>query len=270
MASGDGRRSGAKDVAQVLRSYPRRRPSLTPRHIARYREEYVQNRSGANPLAALVLWLESWMHRKVASTAHPNSRTLELGAGTLNHLPYEPLVTTYDVVEPFEDLFRRSPLLPRIRNAFGDISAVPPDRRYDRVISIATLEHLTDLPWIVALSALHLDYDGTFAATVPSEGKLLWAIAWRSTTAVAYRLRTGAAYEPLVRYEHVNTVDDVATVLGIFFDTIAVSRFPTPLGSLSLYTAFFASRPNHRVAERFVAEHPYLPSPPPHQIIQTS
>ena len=36
-----------------------------------------------------------------------NSKILEIGAGTLNHLKYEKNFSEYDIVEPFKNLFYR-------------------------------------------------------------------------------------------------------------------------------------------------------------------
>src|SRR5690606_27055470 len=104
--------------------------------------------------------METWLHRQVSrdvvGDASSNKSTLELGARTLNQLPYEPPSTAYDIIEPFTALYEDSPLLGRIREIFDDISEVPSDRRYDRITSIATLEHICPLPEVIAQSGLLL------------------------------------------------------------------------------------------------------------------
>src|SRR5512138_280235 len=91
------------DFAGLLRSYPRRRPPLTPAHEKVYAEQYKLNREGARPIESLAQKLETWMHRRVASIA--GAPVLELGAGTLNHIRFEPRGIAYDVVEPFRELY---------------------------------------------------------------------------------------------------------------------------------------------------------------------
>ena len=57
--------------------------------------------------------------------AHTAGATLELGAGTLNQLAYEPAGHAYDIVEPFKALYSDSPLLGGVRHAYADIVRRP-------------------------------------------------------------------------------------------------------------------------------------------------
>src|SRR6185437_16820048 len=114
--TGDGegaRMSGARDLATVLARFPKTRPPLPPKLQAIYTRQYLENRGGETPAASLSQRLERWLHRQVAAdvkdAASPGA-TLELGAGTLNQLAYEPAGAAYDIVEPFEELYRNSPL----------------------------------------------------------------------------------------------------------------------------------------------------------------
>jgi hypothetical protein len=109
------------------------------------------------------------MHEQVA--AFHGAHLLELGAGTLNHVPYEHNVETYDIVEPFYQLFDGRPELASIRSVYQDISAIR-DRKYNKIASIAVLEHLTNLPRVIALCGLLLEPHGRFCAGIPSEGGL--------------------------------------------------------------------------------------------------
>ena len=75
-------------------------------------------------------------------------------------------------MEPFAALFEGSPALGRVSAVYADISQVPAERRYGRITSVAVLEHLDDLPGIVARTALMLRDDGVFQAGIPTEGGL--------------------------------------------------------------------------------------------------
>jgi SAM-dependent methyltransferase len=177
-----------RDLAAVLMRFPKTRPELPPKLQAIYTRQYVENRSGATPAASLSQRLERWLHHQVAAdvkTGGPRS-TLELGAGTLNQLAYEPASDAYDIVEPFEELFRDSPKRGRIREVFADAADVPADRRYDRITSVAALEHICDLPLVLARAARHLNADGSLRAAIPSEGGLLWKLGWMVTTGLEF------------------------------------------------------------------------------------
>ncbi|MGA2904375.1 MAG: hypothetical protein ABSD98_11125 [Candidatus Korobacteraceae bacterium] len=237
-------------IHDLLASYPRTRPSLSQRHQELYVAEYKRGRSGGGGLPGTVAKVEAWMHKEVAS-AEEGARILELGAGTLNHLRYENRPAAYDVVEPFRELWEGNPQLKNVSHIYKDISEVP-DQKYDRIISVAVLEHLTDLPYVVARCGLMLAVKGRFAAGIPSEGGFLWSLGWRATTGLSFRLRTGLSYEPYMRHEHVNLADEIITVTRYFFEDVRIRRFPLENKHLSLYTALDASRPRLNLCREFI------------------
>jgi hypothetical protein len=219
--------SRPRAIASLLASYPRNRSPLSPAQQLHYTDHYRKNRSGSQGLSVITAALERWMHRAVAD-APPGTAILELGAGNLNHVPFERGAASYDAVEPFRQLWDDSPFRSSVGAIYEDMDQIEPDRRYDRVISIAVLEHLTDLPWMVANSGLLLLPGGRFQAGIPTEGGLLWGIAWRVTTGIAYRLRRGEDYGRIMRHEHVNTAPEIQAVLEHFFQRVTRRRFPLP------------------------------------------
>src|SRR5204863_2302140 len=91
----------------VLSRFPKQRPPLPEAYQKIYVEHYKRNREGASAASSLSQKMESWMHRKVAGDvvgSDRECRTLEVGAGNLNHLQYEPARGRYDVVESLVDL----------------------------------------------------------------------------------------------------------------------------------------------------------------------
>src|SRR5215471_5417804 len=219
---------------ELLATYPRSRPELLPAHRQSYLEHYRANRSGARGISRIVMKLEGWMHRRVAAGVKGGS-LLEIGAGNLNHVAYHPDVRTYDAVEPFRELWEGSPQRARVRRMYSDLVEAPETSRYDHIVSIAVLEHLTNLPVILARSGLLLNEDGSFRAGFPSEGGLAWGLAWRLTTGVAYRLKRGLDYGALMRHEHVNTAREILTLIGYFYERVEIARFPAPFEHLSFY-----------------------------------
>src|SRR5215831_17238263 len=104
----------------MFESFPKQRPPL-PREIeAIYATHYKSNREGATAASALAQKMESWLHRQVAADVAGAEQgapaTLELGAGTLNQLRFEPAVGPYDIVEPFTELYTGARDRARIRN----------------------------------------------------------------------------------------------------------------------------------------------------------
>ena len=227
---------------RLLDSYPKSRPPLSEAHRKRYVKDYIANREDRVGLNRLKLALETWMHRQVASRGKPGS-ILEIGAGTLNHVSFESSFPYYDIVEPFEELRRNSPHLESVRACYANIQAVPSTERYDRIISIAALEHVENLPELLAQCNLLLAPSGQFQAAIPSEGGFLWGLSWRLTTAISYRLSTGLPYGPLMRHEHLNDCGEIEALISHYFTLRRIERFPLPSIHMSFYTYFEGSLP---------------------------
>ena len=160
--------------------------------------------------------------------------TLELGAGTLNQLKYEPDVGPYDIVEPFASLYADAPELPRLRNIYADVADVPEGATYDRITAVATFEHICNLPEVIARAGTLLSPDGSLRISIPSEGTPLWTLGWKLTTGLEFRLRHGLDYGVLMRNEHVNTAREIEALLRHFFTDVRSSVFGLSRG-MSLY-----------------------------------
>lgn len=240
----------------ILSRFPKSRPALPPEFERIYATHYKENRSGQTAASSLAQRMESWLHRRVASDVcrdlTPRS-TLELGAGTLNQLQYEPVVGAYDIVEPFQSLYQDSPLLQRIRNVYPDISDVPTDARYDRITAIATFEHICNLPEVIARAALFLAPGGSLRVSIPSEGTPLWTLGWKLTTGLEFRLRHGLDYGILMRHEHVNTASEVEALLRHFFTRVDGAVFGISKG-LSLYQFYECTTPSPDAATQYLAQ----------------
>ena len=204
-----------------------------------------ENRRGQSPASRMSTGLEGWMHRKIAGDARASSSTLEIGAGTLNHLRYEPDNAAYDIVEPAHYLFDGSPFLSRVRAIYNDVKEVPRDTRYDRIISIASFEHICNLPEVVASCGLLLKPGGQLRAAIPSEGGPLWKLGWKLTTGLEFKRRYGLDYEVIMRREHVNTWREVADVLSYFFQKVEFSYLGLSR-SLSFYQVYVCREPDLR------------------------
>jgi hypothetical protein len=229
----------------MFESFPKTRSVLPPEFQAIYAEQYKENRDGGSKAAGMAQRLERWMHRKVAADVQsgPKRSTLEIGAGTLNQLPYETYAEPYDIVEPFHSLFESSPDVQRIRTVFDDISEVPRGMQYDRIISIAAFEHICDLPQVIARCGLLLNEGGQLRCGIPSEGTILWKMGYTFTTGLEFRRKYGLDYEVLMQHEHVNTAREIEDVLRFFFRNVEVNVFGIAR-SLSLYQFYACGVPD--------------------------
>ena len=217
-----------------------------------YEKAYAENRKGETRATSIAQFMERWLHYAVARDASVDKSTLELGAGTLNQLPFEPVAAAYDIVEPMTFLFDGSPYRARVREAFNAIEDVPAERLYDRITSCAVMEHVCELPDLIARSALLLAPGGSFRASIPAEGGFLWTAAWNLTTGLEFRLRHKLDYGVLMRHEHVNTAAEIEEVVGYFFKQVKVRSFG--LGrQFSFYRFIEARQPDRERAQAWLA-----------------
>jgi hypothetical protein len=231
----------------MFENFPKTRPVL-PKEIADiYATHYKANREGATTASSLAQKMESWLHKQVAKDVaagkNPKKTTLELGAGRLNQLRYEPSVDVYDIVEPFTSLFKESKTLKKSRNVYADIAEIPEHYRYDRITSIAVFEHICNLPEVIARSACLLSSQGVFRASIPSEGTWLWTLGWKLSTGLEFRLKHGLDYGLLMKHEHVNTADEIDEVLNYFFKVVSHKVFGISRG-ISLYRYYECYEPD--------------------------
>lgn len=205
----------------MFENYPKFRPELPPAYKAIYEQHYKSNREGATPASFLSQKLESWLHRQVAADLKGalDKSTLELGAGTLNQLNHED-TRPYDIVEPFELLFRNSPHRSKIRKVYADISELPINAAYDRITAVATFEHILNLPEVVARTTFHLNPQGSLRVAIPNEGTWLWKLGYMCTTGIEFLLRYRLNYSVLMRYEHCNNAEEIETVLRHFYKDV--------------------------------------------------
>jgi SAM-dependent methyltransferase len=212
----------------MLNNFPKVRPSLPEEFTRIYAAHYKENRGGHTPAASLSQRMEAWLHKRVARDVRLDQSyktTLEIGAGTLNQLSYEPEVGPYDIVEPFRDLYDGSRLLSRIRAIYSDIGEIPEHQQYDRITSIATFEHICNLPEVIARAGRLLKPKGVLRVSIPSEGTGLWTLGWKLTTGLEFRIRYGLDYGLLMRHEHVNTAREIEDLLRYFFKNINEAVF---------------------------------------------
>jgi SAM-dependent methyltransferase len=191
------------------------------------------------------------MHRQIAA-CNLGQSVLEIGAGTLNHLPFEPPGLVYDIVEPFRELWETSSNRTHVRTIYKDIEDIPSESVYDRIVSVGVLEHVTSLPAIVARAGLLLAPKTALLAGIPTKGGALWGTARRLTTGPAFRLKTGLEYGVIMRHEHVNTADEILGTVKAFLGRITVRRFPFGLKHLRFYTSNQASEPRKEICGDFL------------------
>lgn len=228
-------------MQELLETYPRKRSELPEEYKKIYVQHYEENRKGKTKISYLSRRLEYWLHKKVAKSSKVDQKTLEIGAGTLNQLDFErPQI--YDIIEPFSNLYENSSNLKYVRNIFSDISEVRGEK-YDRIISVACFEHVEDLPSMIRSTIRLLYPDGKLCISIPNEGRFLWKFSYTMTTGREFKKRFGLEYETLMRYEHINTADEIEQILKYYFRDIKASLLGIGK-TFSVYRYYECSKPD--------------------------
>lgn len=224
------------EYQKILNRYPKKRIELNDEYKKIYKRHYMLNRSGEGVTNTISQKMESWMHRKVSKISAMN--ILEIGAGNLNHIKYESNYNNYDIVEPFTELYINSPLKKHIRNIFKSLDQV--DEKYDKILSIATFEHLLNLPKEIDLCKRLLSKNGVLQIAVPCEGEIAFKLGWMLSTGIAFKLKHKLNYSKLIQYEHVNSLNEISILLNNNFIVSKFHRSPLilPIKNFSFYAYF--------------------------------
>ena len=105
---------------------------------------------------------------------------------------------------PFDDLKQgeldlstqafSNPDIDTINKRYDDIKLTP-DNNYNRIISCAVLEHITDLPDYLYASSFKLKKGGYQQHSIPCEGYPMWDILWFLFSGILFKLKFGYSDE---------------------------------------------------------------------------
>jgi len=126
----------------MFEQFPKIRKGLPTEYRELYERYYLINRQGKSNATDIAGKMETWMHKVTASSydvSLTETKTLEIGAGTLNHIDFERTSGPYDIADPFKLLYQVSPNLDKVRKIYNNTGEIPLDVKYNRILSIAVL-----------------------------------------------------------------------------------------------------------------------------------
>jgi hypothetical protein len=114
-------------LERIFARFPKIQPPLPKEYKEIYLQNFLAQRTGGEFSSENRYPSREWNHQRVVREGRPGGRILEIGAGTINHLPLEKDFESYDIVEPMEEPYQNSDNLEKVRAIYPDISAVPAD-----------------------------------------------------------------------------------------------------------------------------------------------
>lgn len=218
-----------------ISKWPKTFPSLTLEQkiisddFMRYWHEVLPNKYGI---------VDKFNHQYSVNTAPPSFfRTLEIGAGTGEHLAYEKL--TKEQEENYIAVDIRENMIAALRSRFPQIKAVVgdcqdrlefTDGHFDRILAIHVLEHLPNLP--KAVKEMHRLCDkkrGVLSIVIPCEGSAAYTLARKISAQRIFEKRYKQSYKWLIEREHINLPEEIFEELSPYFKQVSATFFPIPL-----------------------------------------
>lgn len=221
-------------IENILSKFPKIRSELPPEYKKIYKVEYKENRDGIGIIGSLKAKLENWMHFQISKLK--KERILEVGAGTLNHIPFENNYLVYDVIEPMSFLYEHSDSRKLVNNFYKTSEELKDNELYTNIISIAVFEHMTELPLELTRLIKHMKNSGVMQLAIPTEGSFVWYLSWRFVTGTSFYLKHKLDYKPFMKHEHVNKSIEIEKLMKYVFNDVKIVRFPLNLFHLSFYT----------------------------------
>ncbi len=230
---------------KILKNFPKKRINLPQAYKDIYVQHYIDNRAGKSFFSKYSKLMETWLHRKVAEdlkNRNENISTLEIGAGNLNQLAYEPNIIDYDIVEPFDELLEDASDN-NIRHRYRDISEIEGEQKYQRITSIATFEHICNFPEVLSHTIRLIKKDGCLRISIPNEGTIMWKLG-TMVTGFEFERKHKLKYKTIMKHEHVNTAKEIELLLKFFYKKVK-AEYMGINKHLAFYCFFECTEPNY-------------------------
>lgn len=164
-------------------------------------------------------------------------RTLEIGAGTGEHLKYETLsgsqeenYVALDIRENMAADIRKH--FPRVQTVVGDCQQRLrfSDGYFDRILAIHVLEHLPNLPAAVReMYRLTNAGHGVVSIVIPCEGGLAYSLSRKVSAQRIFERRYNQPYNWFISREHLNRPNEIFEELAPYFEPVHRTYFPLRL-----------------------------------------
>ena len=199
----------------------------------------------ASPLQSFVMRASHRLTEKPLSSEMHFSRTIEIGAGTGEHIKYvkhsfdQYLLTDLDQ----EALNVARKKIHGDQKGRVDFEVQPagelnyPDNSFDRLIATHVLEHIY-FPHLALKEWIRVLKDGgTLSILIPTDPGLAWRLG-RTLGPRRRAINQGIAYDYIMAREHVNACNNLIAILRHYFRDSKELWWPLPLASIDLNLFF--------------------------------
>jgi len=218
-----------------ISAWPKHRPTLSPEQYAILEDWYAHWLTTALPRYGSIT---RFNHEYPLRSAPNRIRTLEIGAGTGEHLLYEKTAgPEYYAMELRRELADRlTARFPAVTAIIGDCEnrIDAPDHFFDRVLAVHVLEHLANLPATLREVVRVLRPGGVFSVVIPCEGGMGYRLGRYFTSQRQFEKRYGVRYDWMISYEHVNRADEIVRELKAQFTVKDRTFYPLRVPSINL------------------------------------
>jgi ubiquinone/menaquinone biosynthesis C-methylase UbiE len=220
---------------QNTNKWPKSFPPLTPEQVA-ISDDFMKHWHDVLPAKYGIV--DEFNHTYVVKNAAVGfKRTLEIGAGSGEHMNYETL--TDEQTKNYVAVDIRENMVAELHKKFPAIQAVVGDCQqnmgfqngyFDRILAIHVLEHLPNLPEAVKEMYRLCDKEnGRLAIVIPCEGSLAYSLARRISAQRVFERRYNQSYRWFIEREHINLPDEIFGEISKYFEMSSSTYFPIPV-----------------------------------------
>jgi len=187
----------------------------------------------------IISYIQNWGHIMTERLLPATGLILDIGAGTGEHQKFVGSDRRYIALDKDADVLQIARQLGRYQISLQSTAQFLPfaSNSFEGLVSVFSLEHFRELDKCVAEFSRILKKNGVLAATIPTEG-FAFRLGRRFVTAPFAVKNLGyksvSDYEDYVRQEHINSVEQILTVIRRYFLIKYVRWFPFFIGGKTL------------------------------------